>query len=305
MVLNKKVSVLLATYNGEKYLDQQIESLFEQTYSKFDIIARDDFSTDSTLIRLKVASRSKKDFNVYGNSENIGPVNNFFLLLSDAPSDSHYYAFSDQDDVWLPEKLSRAINKLEMTDPEIPCLYCSALAYTNNAAEILGYSNVSKNLSFENALVENVITGCTIVINKSARDLVLKNIPKNALMHDAWLYLLISSFGEIIYDKTPSVLYRQHANNYFGAEQSVWRSCIKKIRKFFSKKDMGYHSQALEFYHIYGPYLEKERYKLLKKFIHTKYNFLYRIKCVFCLRIYRQKLIDNILFRLVIIFNKH
>jgi glycosyltransferase involved in cell wall biosynthesis len=212
----KKVSVLLATYNGEKFLDQQIKSIFEQTYSNVKVIVRDDLSADGTLIKLKKWSLSCNNFVYYCNTENLGPADNFFSLLSDASINSDYFAFSDQDDIWHPDKLQRAVEKLDSIDPEVPTLYFSAVAYTDEDSKVIGLSALNRGLSFGNALIENVITGCTIVINKSAKDLILKNKPKNPVMHDAWLYLLMSCFGKIIYDEKPSVLYRQHSNNYFG-----------------------------------------------------------------------------------------
>ena len=141
------------------------------------------------------------------------------LLGSVAPS-TEYAAFCDQDDIWLPGKLSAAVVALQ--HEQGPALYCSAVELVDRDLVRIGtHRRCVRGPSFENALVENIATGCTIVLNRRAVQLLSSATPRNFLMHDAWCYLVVSGCGKVIYDPRPQVLYRQHALNAIGVARTV------------------------------------------------------------------------------------
>ena len=299
-----KIQVLISTYNGEKYLKELIDSVLNQDIKQLILIIRDDGSNDNTL---KILSRysSKKHIKIFS-EKNIGIIQSFFKLLKLSSSDSDYYAFCDQDDIWMIEKLSRAINKLNKFPEEIPLMYCSRTILVNDKLNIIKYSKIpQKPPSFSNALVENIATGCTIVINNSARKLILKQIPLSALMHDWWIYLTVSAFGKVIYDIEPRILYRQHFSNIIGVETNFIRKWNKRIIRFVKRnKKFPITQQVKEFRKIYGIFLPKDKKRILNKLINSRKTLISRVFYAFTGEVYRQSLVDDIILRILIIFNR-
>ena len=196
-----KVAVLLSTYNGEKYLDELLLSLKEQEWPDISLIVRDDQSADKTLQVLKRnQSNNKNIFTILPPGDHLGAARSFLNLLSEAGDGFDFYAFSDQDDVWSSDKISRAVNKLNSVSQDIPALYCSRLDYVDEDLHHLRLSRIPRRIGFGNAIVENVAIGCSIVMNKIARKIILSGLPDNCRMHDWWCYLTISCFGRVVFD---------------------------------------------------------------------------------------------------------
>ena len=296
--------MLISTYNGEKYLRELIESVLNQDIKQLTLIIRDDGSNDNTLEILNRYS-NKRDIKIFS-EKNIGVIQSFFKLLELSPSNSDYYAFCDQDDIWMRDKLSGAINNLDKFPEEIPLMYCSRTILVNDKLKIIGYSKIPRRQpSFRNALVENIATGCTIVINNSARKLILKQIPVSALMHDRWIYLTVSAFGKVIYDVEPRILYRQHFSNIIGIETNFIRKWDKRIKRFIKRgKKLPISQQANEFQKIYGMILSEDKEKILNKFINSRKTLISRIFYAFNGKVFRQSLVDDIILRILIIFNR-
>ena len=142
-------------------------------------------------------------------------------LLRAVSADTDYAAFCDQDDVWLPDKLSSAVEALQGV--EGPGLYCCAVRLViQSLPDIKVHRRCVRGPSFENALVENIATGCTIVLNRAAIDLLASRSPRALLMHDAWCYLVLAGCGRVVYDPRPHVLYRLHASNTIGVGRTLW-----------------------------------------------------------------------------------
>jgi len=299
-----KIQVLISTYNGEKYLKELIESVLNQDIKKITLIIRDDGSNDNTLKILNTYS-NKRNIKIFA-EKNIGVIQSFFKLLKLSCPNTDYYAFCDQDDIWMRDKLSRAINKLNEFPEEIPLMYCSRTILVNDKLDIIKYSKIPrKPPSFNNALVENFATGCTIVINNSARKLILKQIPLSARMHDWWIYLTVSAFGKVIYDIEPRILYRQHFSNIFGVETNFIRKWNKRIKRFEKRnKKFPITKQIKEFRKIYGIFLPKDKRRILNKFINSQKTLISRIFYAFTGEIYRQSSIDELILRILIIFNR-
>ncbi len=299
-----KIQVLLSTYNGEKYLKELMDSVLNQEIKQLTLIIRDDGSNDNTL-KILNTYLNERNIKIFA-EKNIGAIQSFFKLLKLSCPNSDYFAFCDQDDIWERDKLSKAISKFNEFPEEIPLMYCSRIRLVNDKLDIIKYSKIPrKPPSFNNALVENIATGCTIVINNSARKLLLKKTPLSALMHDWWIYLTVSAFGKVIYDIEPKILYRLHSSNAVGIDTNFIRRWNKRIRRFAKRKNKFPVTQQIkEFQKIYGNYLPKDKEKILKKLIDSQKTLKSRVFYAFSGEIYRQSLMDEFILRILIIFNR-
>lgn len=299
------VEVLLSTYNGDKYLGELLDSLVKQTYNNVTIRIRDDGSQDETKKILRSFSCCHQNvFVEYG--ENIGVRESFFRLLLETFGKADYYAFCDQDDIWLPGKVERAVQKLELIDSSTPALYCSRLELVDSNLKHLKYTKKARRVGFGNALVHNIATGCTIVINRAARNIISGNLPTQVIMHDSWLYLVVAAFGEVVYDEISNIKYRQHECNVIGANLSLLGILKERISRFTNRYRRFLSSdQALEFYILYRNQLSAEKASLLKEFLEGKSNMLFRVKLVFNRKIWRQKRIDDMIMRVLVALNSY
>lgn len=300
----KKVQIILSTYNGQKYLKELMDSVLNQDYPNLEILIRDDGSSDDTLSILRKYSDFK---NVQILQEkNLGVIKSFFRLLQLSSDDAEYIAFCDQDDVWEKDKISRAISLLERCSENMPVMYCSRTILVNEKLKIIGYSQIPKRKpSFNNALVQNIATGCTIIINDVARQLISREFPSLVRMHDWWIYQVVSAFGEIIYDEESKILYRQHSSNVVGMQTSFVMQWIERVRRFLKRGRIQLVTmQAKEFRKIYGASLPEGKRAVLDRFIDERKTFLGRLQYAISGEIYRQSKTDDIIFRALIILNR-
>ena len=235
----EKIDILLATYNGSKYLSEQIDSLINQTYKNINIIVRDDGSTDNTVEIIE--EYEKKDSRVRLLSDNLGNlgfVRNFEELMKN--STSEYLMFSDQDDIWYNDKVEISYVRMK----EVEYIYgksCPILVHTNS--RIMNYENQSKKLFilkfsnnslFENSFFNFFVQGSTMIINKFLK---IESLPfsKEVYLHDRYLHLITEFIGVRSYIDVPTMNYRQHSSNEIGASSNV----IKKIKskRYFNPDD--------------------------------------------------------------------
>jgi len=220
-----KIAVLLATYNGENYIREQLNSLFSQTFSDWILYIRDDQSTDSTLsIIYEYQKHSDKIILLENDGENLGAKDNFLRLLSVV--DSRYYMFMDEDDVWLPNKIEESFNvmiKAEDGSNNIPVLVHTNLKVVDKDLTVITES-FWDSIHFEPRKFHNshylsmmgYITGSTMLFNRKAKDVAFPVDP-NAVMHDWWIGISVYRYGgKVISVKTPLMLYRKHGNNVTG-----------------------------------------------------------------------------------------
>ena len=301
----QQVNILLATYNGEKFLKELLESLLLQEYRSIIVTARDDGSTDDTYQILRKYSRLFSQFRLMRGKRR-GVIGNFFELLWNADNGCDMYAFCDQDDVWLPDKISRAVSLISRIDSSVPVMYCSRLEYIGSDSKHLGYSEVPRKLDFKNALVENVVTGATIVINKKGRELLCRRRPRQVLMHDWWCYLVIAGFGKIVYDKYPSLRYRIHEGNLVGEPIGIKKRLRRILARYLdpNKKGMRPSDQATEFYRCYGAYLSNENFSVLRDFLGAKNNLLLRPQYALRMPVFKQSRLATTLLRFRIILGR-
>jgi glycosyltransferase involved in cell wall biosynthesis len=231
------VAILLCTYQGVKYLAEQLDSYSVQTHTNIQVWASDDGSTDGTLDILNTYQKKWPIGRlqvISGPSQ--GYATNFLSLNSNEDIQADFYAFSDQDDIWHADKVERAVKWLQSIPKDRPALYCSRTILVDEKNRVIGSSQYFRRPpSFSNALVQNIAGGNTMVFNNAARNLLIEStMNASVVIHDWCLYLLVSGCGgEIFYDSNPSLRYRQHGTNNVGANFG-WRSKLKRIGMIIS-----------------------------------------------------------------------
>ena len=302
-VTGDKVTVLLSTYNGDRFLQQQLQSLYEQTYPNVKILVRDDDSKDDTC-RILAAEYQRGAIELLESHENLGVVGSFFTLLSYAArTDTEYVAFCDQDDVWHSNILTRAVSLLGPVS-HCPVLYCSCLEIVDDLLQPLGFSSMPRRIGFGNALVENIVTGCTIVLNRKAIDLLCQQqLPFDISVHDWWCYLVVSCFGEIIFDDQALIQYRQHDNNTIGAASSCLAVLKRKFTRLFNNRQW-ISKQAAIFHDLFTKQLPPAQCELVEHLLKAKSSFRYRVGLALSPNIWRQKCADSLILRIIILLNR-
>lgn len=228
----KKVAILLCTYNGSKYIKKQIDSIISQTVNEWVIFASDDGSTDDTLEILneyQIKLGSERFCIIKGPGK--GFAWNFISLLESSGDEFDYYAFCDQDDEWMPEKLAAGISNLNGYSQELPSLYCSRTQLVDENNNDIGLSPLfEKPPSFKNALIQSIAGGNTMMLNRQARKLIIKT-PRydRVISHDWWVYIIITAVGgKVFYDPIPNIKYRQHTGNIVGSNLG-WLARLKRV----------------------------------------------------------------------------
>lgn len=282
-----KVNILMATYNGEKFLAQQIESIQKQTFKEWNLLIRDDGSSDKTcdIIRNFTAKDSRIRFINENEHHNLGVIKSFFTLVNYEVAD--FYFFSDQDDVWLPEKLSVSLEAAKHKASDVPLLVYTDLKVVNQELNILQDSMIRAQSHHANTtllpeLTENTVTGGTMMINHALAEKWFT--PNVILMHDWFLALLAASLGEIIYLDLPTQLYRQHDNNVLGARTmdkrfKILREGPKSIFTRYWKLIHDSQKQASLIVDKYGDIMTANDLELIKCFIKIdKQPFMTRLR---------------------------
>lgn len=282
--MNQKVDILLATYNGEKYIKEQVESILNQTYENIQIIISDDCSTDKTRQVLKEYENNEK-IKIFYQEKNLGYVKNFEFLLKQV--ENNLYMLSDQDDVWKKEKVEKSVEKienekldlvfgdLEVVDENLNTLYKSYNRYMHLIHKIKKYQK-----DYRLQYLYNCMTGCTIISRKNWIDKVLP-FPTNSkyMIHDYWLGLVIALNGKVGYIEEPYILYRQHGKNQVGSKKaSKTASKLEKVRNISINTRIGTFETYVMHEEIFDEKLRKQNKKALEyfKMLKNKKNFNFR-----------------------------
>ena len=253
-----KVIILLSTYNGGKYLREQLDSirrqdiLFDSGYS-LSLLVRDDGSKDETLAILREYMNTL-EINVMTGA-NVGPAKSFWELVNTAPL-AEYYAFCDQDDVWFQDKISRAIHTLEEKNSSVPQLYCSSVEWVDAALRPIRIPQAedSGDTDFPHALLYSLSPGCTFVFNRRALveaqryDFEINHVE----IHDWLLHKIVSMLGEVTYDPVPSMYYRQHGNNAIGNKNESFAGTMERIIRFLTNDACVRSETAKSLLRVYG-----------------------------------------------------
>ena len=236
-----RIAILLSTYDGERFLAAQLDSLCKQTDRHWAVRWRDDGSTDrSVAVMESFAGRLGPDQfrRVITPAGRLGACASYLMLLAAELADpvgqrAELLAFADQDDVWLPEKLARGRDALARIPAVTPALYCARQTLVDAELQPIGLSfRLSRMVGFPMALTQNIATGCTVMMNAAAARLIAATTPPPGTVHDWWSYLVVSAAGGLLLvDDTPVVLYRQHASNMVGAPSSARRRALAALRR--------------------------------------------------------------------------
>lgn len=266
-----KIHILLSTYNGEKYLKEQLDSIFKQTYKNFVLFIRDDGSSDHTVEIIK-NYRKQSDFITNRirllEGTNVGWQRSFWLLLEQSQG-AQYYAFCDQDDVWLPQKLEAAVDMLEKEDNSKPVLYYANYSYCDEKLNILHEAPKPKMpLIFQNVMLYTPAFGFAIVINESLRCKALEVSDNNKLAHDGWVQKVAAAMGKIIFDEKSRALYRRHGNAVTAGNAGIGESISRWIKKEIlgDKMKQELHYPLDRFAQEYGEQMNEQDRKLMNVF---------------------------------------
>lgn len=298
----KRIAVLLSAYNGECYIEKQLESILNQEgIDSLTIIIRNDGSKDNTMQVIEKLQADHKNIEVI-DGENKGLVASFLELLKFAYEKEYdYYSFSDQDDYWLPEKLSVALQALEGHDE--PCMYasCSKIVDDNLVESGAVTQTKRKEITFYNSAIQNFCPGHNQVLNHAMAGMVVSKTVYSPEIYsqDMWITKVAAVTGEIIFDNTPHTLYRQHANNQlsFGKSKVEWvKDHIKRLMKDEGRKIA---IQLKYFTECYDEYLNEEQKEEIRDFFDSQKSFIKRTRYVAHTRLYRQRSYETPMFKMI------
>ena len=261
MIENKKIDILMATYNGEKYLVEQLDSIINQTYHNWNLLIRDDNSTDKTLEIIQNYHKKDKRIKILkDNKGNLGIVRNFEELLKS--SESEFIMFSDQDDIWVENKLDMYLKMIEKIKNKGFMIHSDAILFDKNKSNILKDTFISKkaiNKGLENVFFNYFVQGATILISKEIKNFILP-FPKEVYLHDRYIHLISELFFERIFVNEALIYYRQHGDNQIGAKNTI-RELLSK--RYFDERDR----QLIKIiYNKYGSLLTEDKKKLIEEY---------------------------------------
>lgn len=272
-----KVVVLISTYNGEKYLKEQLDSIFKQKNIEPVVLIRDDGSTDSTKDIIKNYCGTHKLEYVFG--ENIGPIESFNELIKLASKyyNIEYYAFCDQDDVWLENKLSVAVQKLQKFDVSKPELYYCRTTLVDKDLNIMQLGLFpEEDYTLDQLLVRPVASGCTMVFNRESLNLYNLYKPGNILMHDYWMHLIVKAVSNQVYQDNQSyIYYRQHGNNTVGL--TIEKKYRRLVKAFLKKPKISIYNYCEQLIEGYSEFITEDVLNDLNNILNAKNSFKQKI----------------------------
>lgn len=236
------VAVLMSTYNGERYIKEQLDSIFNQQGVNVKLFVRDDGSSDSTVDILRVYAE-KYPMEIIQDGENVRPGESFMRLVYKYADENYpYYAFADQDDSWLADKLLTAVHAIKNVQKQGPILYSSNQYIYINGENKGDRHKKAQRTDLISHMTKNTIAGCTFVFNAKLAQLVAKaGRPDRRIikyrLHDAWLMLVAIVCGQVIYDESSHMLYRIHSENTVGIKKTSLTKRIDRLKRFIVKRD--------------------------------------------------------------------
>lgn len=259
----RSIAILIATYQGEPYLKQQLDSLLQQTNTDWTAYLHDDGSKDETRRIIKQYCKEYPDRFIEVEGPSCGSAKANFMYLTKSV-ESKLYMYCDQDDVWLERKIELTVKRMRaIYSKERPCLVYTDLKVVGEDLSVIAdsmakYQNLScSRIGLSYALIQNVVTGCTMMINRALRNAMIRECNMDAIiMHDWWAALIANAFGRVSYLDKPTILYRQHHDNSVGAKRVVSFDNIKKMLNNTSeiKKSLELtRQQAKEFNRVFAP----------------------------------------------------
>lgn len=310
--MSPTVHILLSTYNGRRFVAEQLDSLLAQDYPWVQVHVRDDGSSDGTADLVAEYAERHRAISLR-RGENVGVIGSFLSLLGTAPDEADdFFAFCDQDDVWRPDKVTRAVSALAAGGEPTSSLYFSRLEYVDSRLRHIGISAIPRRLGFANAAVENVVTGCTAVFGSRLRQLMLEASPEDMILHDWWAYLLASGLGKLVFDDAATIKYRQH-----GANVSQWEGRLvvrvgQRAALFaerFRTGTSGFASlrQAEAFLRTYGDRILSDKRTLVEELVALRApgTLASRLRYAVRPRVRRNRASEDLAMRLMIALGQH
>lgn len=281
----KRIIILLSTYNGERFIRQQLDSILNQAEVTPFLLIRDDGSEDATCHILREYAEQHHNIKIY-EEENIGSTQSFMKLLAYAYErfpDDNYFAFSDQDDIWQEHKLAHAIDvlKQQQETPATPQLYCSNLRIVDSNLTMIGFMHKEQEAERNKAksLVESFATGCTMVFNKEALRLACIVPSHRVILHDLLLFHICMFMGRVTYDSTALILYRQHQHNQIGANATANNIARNKLKSIKTLRQQHFREKEAHLIHeYYSLLLSEEDEPLLRVLLEYRHSPLIKLK---------------------------
>lgn len=313
MPVSPHVTILMATMNGERYLPEQLDSLKNQSHKNWQLIISDDGSTDNSLNIVNEFMADNQNTTLLQGPRKGGAANFLHLvqnMRNHAPEES-WLAFSDQDDVWLPQRLARgikALSDLPKEQFERPALYCARTWISNSTLQKRRLSpRRPRPLGFRNALVQNIAAGNTILLNPAGARLIqaAANEAEQVVVHDWWVYQIITGCGgHAIHDDTPCLLYRQHTINQIGANDG-FLARLHRLRQVLEGEFQRWNSINIAALSRSQERLTSENKALLLEFTNLRSAPLpKRLALLVTLKLYRQSLASTLALWLAVILGK-
>ncbi len=299
------VNVVLATYNGERYIENLINSILSQDYTNFKICVRDDCSSDKTAEIVKNLAKKNPRIIVLESKENLGVPNSFYQILREC-DDADYYAFADQDDLWETNKLTRAVEVLEKLDPGKANMYCSSFGYYDEHESFIRKFDLADNVNIYNSIYYTPSLGFTLVFNEKLRELGLKGTEKRSReehgeLHDRRFIRVGVTFGSVICDQEMTAKHIRHESAVTNADSSNHSLLKGWIRNELLGNDMLIQQKGLK---NYIEDYEDELANSDKRVISLFANKGHRFRKIFYLHRLRQRISGEILLRILFLFGK-
>lgn len=305
MQTGKRVQILLSTYNGERYLREQLDSyLAMEGFSQCCVLIRDDGSTDGTQEILSEYAK-RDDFKiVYG--DNVGITDSYMWLLKHCNLGCEFFCLSDQDDVWLPQKVQKSLAALEQENAAVALLSASQTCITDAELNQVQLSeNPVRGVSFYNAIAQNVLSGHTQMLNRTMVELLVERGCSDVNVIDWWIYLVAAGVGKIVFLPGYTVLHRQHGGNAVGMKTDVFSQTIKRLRSIWAGNGNALSKQLMSFYNRYRDILPDEYRREAERFLEGTKSLKTRISYVRNCRAYRHVKAEDFVFRALYVLGEY
>lgn len=303
---SKRVLVLMSSYNGSMYIEDQIRSIMlQETEYQVDLRIRDDGSTDNTCLVIGEMQRKYPGRVELVKGDRVGYNASFFILLNEA-SGYKYYALSDQDDYWLPNKIQISCEHLDRHEDDKPLLYASRSYLVRDDMQPYGKTRAQRReLSIYNTIIQNICPGHTQVLNNSLLELLKRSLDVSKIyVYDAWITNISVLYGKVIFDNNAHTLYRQHKNNQLGAGVSRFGRLLRSWKRIGNGDGFKYRRQIEYFVLTNKPQLLKNGVLLeIEDFIKAQ-SFSERAQYIFRNKFFRQSSLETIAFLLALLMGK-
>jgi glycosyltransferase involved in cell wall biosynthesis len=292
-----RLAILMCTKNGAAFIDEQLKSIADQTHKNWILIVSDDGSTDPTVEKLQLFAKTYPQRVIIKHGPGKGVCANFLSLANDSTIDADYFAFSDQDDVWHQNKLRRALGWLATVPAGVPTMYCGRTELIDAHGKPFGLSpRFSRRPAFQNALVENLGGGNTMVFNRAAKKILEEAGALEVVLHDWWVYQLVSAAGgRIYYDQKPMLRYRQHPDNVVGSKAG-WGARFVRLGMVLGGRFQNWNEVNINaLRRLPAKFLHPSNRMILERFIKARSGSLpQRLYYLKRSGVYRQTLTDNL-----------